>query len=78
MEDTILGRVTSTICLRGKKFPAGVIVRIWKVGETISIQPFHVSDPVHKVLWYSIPKIHFKHINILKDYECALVDLGFL
>ena len=78
MENNRLARITSTICLRGKKFPAGVIVRVWTISGRVMIQPFHLSDDLHKVLWYTIPEIHLRHVELLKDWECGLIDLGFL
>jgi len=78
MENGTLARVNTTICLRGKKFPAGVIIRVWDIGGRVHIQPLHLPDKMHGVLWYTLPHIHENHIEELRSWECALVDLGFL
>lgn len=68
-------RVNTTIVLRGHKFPAGTLVRVWETSRVTSVQP--ISTP-HRMLWYSLPAVHHRHIVSLDRIECDLIDYGIL
>lgn len=72
--NTELAFVTRTIRLRGHRFPAGCIVRVWKTGKVISIQPFNLPTPSHSVLWYALPLIREKHLRPLTQTQCTLAE----
>jgi hypothetical protein len=71
------GKVNTNINLRGHRFSAGTYIRIWKAGETTSIQPIALPTQYHSALWYMMPKMHLRHIDDLDASECAAVDFGF-
>lgn len=72
------GRVNTTINLRGHRFPAGTLIKIWKADTVTSIQPLPHITRYHEVLWYALPDIHLKHIEALKKYEAFAIGIGFL
>jgi hypothetical protein len=74
---TFLARVAKTISLRGHKFPAGMIVRVWRPSGTWQIQPYHLPSQLHEALWYSVPEIHAKNFQLLEEWEDNLAELGF-
>ena len=71
------GRVNTTVNLRGHKFPAGSIIKIWTTGKVTSIQPLVVPTKYHEALWFLMPNMHLRHIDNLEAYECTLLDYGF-
>jgi hypothetical protein len=75
--DIKYGRVNTTVNLRGHKFPAGSIIKIWTAGSVTSIQPLILPTKYHGILWYSMPDIHLRHIDELESLECTLLDYGF-
>lgn len=75
---TRYARIKNTIVLRGARFPAGTIIKVWEAGKVTSIQPLHLPTREHGVLWYAFPKIHWKHVVPLDEIECALIDFGLL
>lgn len=76
--NTPYARVRSAIDLRGHRFPAGTVIKVWDTGDVVSIQPLILATPFHAALWYAFPRIHMKDIVFLNDIECALVDFGLL
>jgi hypothetical protein len=72
------GKVNTNISLRGHRFSAGSIIKIWNTGSATSIQPLTLPTPYHEVLWYSVPDLHVKHINPLSETEEGLVLFGIL
>jgi hypothetical protein len=68
-------RVNTTIVLRGHKFPAGTLIRVWETGRVTSVQPIATS---HHALWYALPQMHRRHIVPLDRVECDLFDYGIL
>lgn len=76
MINTKLAIVRSTINLRGHRFPAGTVVRVWETSSVTSIQPAVLPSPLHEAMWYMFPEIHLKDLRKLEDHECQLVDYG--
>ncbi len=76
MINTKLAIVRSTINLRGHRFPAGTVVKVWDTGSVTSIQPAVLPSPLHEAMWYMFPEIHLKDLRLLEDHECQLVDYG--
>lgn len=74
-ESMSYARVNTTIVLRGHKFPAGTMIRVWGVGTVTSIQPIATN---YRALWYALPAVHHKHLVPLDKVECDLVDYGIL
>lgn len=66
----------STINLRGHKFPAGTMIKVWDTGQVTSIQPVLLPTPLHGAMWYAFPEIHKKNIRMLDDWENPCVELG--
>jgi hypothetical protein len=64
------GMVNRLIKLRGQRFPPGTLIKLWHVGDVISIQPVVVPTEYHKALWYSMPTAYSKNITPLDDSEC--------
>ena len=76
MINTKLAIVRSTINLRGHRFPAGMIIKVWNTGRVISIQPAICQTVFQEAMWYMFPEIHLKNIRVLEQHECQLVDYG--
>ena len=68
--------VRSTINLRGHKFPAGTMIKVWETGHATSIQPVLLPTPLHEAMWYAFPDLHRKNIRMLDPHEDTCVDLG--
>ena len=68
--------VRSTINLRGHKFPAGTIIKVWDTGQVTSIQPLYLPSHLHEAMWYSLPDIHKKNFRMVDEWENSCVELG--
>jgi hypothetical protein len=75
--NTPLAFVTTTIRLRGHRFPSGCVVRVWKTGSVTSIQPFNLPTAAHSALWYVIPQRLEHHLRPLNDTECVFAEWEF-